>query len=325
MSLSLATFSHGLTVEDLIDRTIGHLYGNQRTALNVLDASMTTATTSMTLTDSLDGIRAGAYIEVDDEVMYVRSATGAVATVRRGMLGTDAAAHVDESLVKVEPRFRRQQIIQALRAEIESWPFTVYARYVGEVSVGTSVRGVDLAGLAGVDGAQLIAAQRSPLESNQTVWPTIPSARLERRQDLTDYPSGYALVFPNFGGNIGVTDRDWPYGYMVSNVSSFTARVRVKARFSTAIFSAGTDVGQVMGMPLACAEIAPVGAAARLVMTQDVARTDTNAYGRARAAEEVRAGDATSAGRSLLQWRDRLLDEAAKSLFMSEDSWVLQT
>lgn len=323
MSLSLVTFSHGTTVGDLIDKTDSHLYGNQRTGLNQLDSAMTTATTSMTLADSLDGIRAGAYVEVDDEVMYVRAATAPTATVRRGMLGTDAAAHADDSLVKVEPRFKRGQIIQALRAEIESWPFTVYARYVGDVSVGTSVRGVDLAGLAGVEGAQLIAAQRSPLESNSTVWPTIPSARMERRQDLTQYPSGYALVFPDFGGNSGVTNMDWPYGYVASSVSSFTARVRVKARFSTAIFSAGTDVGQVMGMPLACAEIAPIGAAARLVMTQDVARTDANAYGRSRAAEEVRAGDATSSGQSLLRWRDKLLDEAAKSLYLADEGWYL--
>lgn len=325
MAVSLVPYSHGVTVADLIERCAGHLYGLQRVSLNQLNGALTTATTTVTMADSMDGVRAGAYIEVDTEEMYVRSTTGQAATVRRGMNGSVATIHTDTSLVRVEPRFAQVKILQALRAEIESWPFSVYARYVGELSVGSTTRAVDVAGLAGVDGAQLLAAQRNPLASFDSVWPTIPAARLTRRQDGVSFPSGYALEFPNYGGNMG--QRLWGYDDIgtITNFSAFTALVRVKARFNTSIFTSGTDVGQVLGMPLALAEIAPVGAAAKLLMTRDIPRTDAAAMGRSRPTEEVHVGDATQTARALLAYRDGLLAEAAKSLFLSEEGFRLET
>lgn len=327
MTLSLVPYSHGLTVGDLIARTEKNCYGLQRTELNSLATTATTAATTMTMADSMAGVRAGAYIEVDSEEMYVRSAdeNTLIATVRRGMNGTTAAQHTFDSLVRVEPRFSQQAIIQALRADIASWPSTVYARYVGELSVPSTTRGVDVDGLAGVDGAQLIVAQRAPLYLFETVWPTIPSARLSRRQDTAQYPSGYALEFPNYGGNMG--PRTWgvdDIGY-VQNFSAFTALARCKAPFNLSIFSTGTDVGQVIGMPLTVAEIAPIGAAARLLMTRDISRTDANAMGRSRPAEEVKVGDATQTARALMQFRDSLLAEAAKSLYLSEEGFRLES
>jgi hypothetical protein len=325
VSVSLVSYAHGTTVGDLVSETEGHLYGLQRAALNDLNGSVTTAATTLTVTDSLDGIRAGAYIEVDDEEMYVRSTAGQVATVRRGMNGTTAASHDDGSLVRVEPRFSRSRILAALRGDIESWPGTVYARYVGQLSVGSHTRSLDVAGLAGIEGAQLIAAQRSPLAAYEQTWATIPGARLSRRQATSDFPSGYALEFPNFGGNQSATYWGWDDWGTIVNVSAFTALVRVKARFNTSIFSSGTDVGQVMGMPLALANIAPYGAAARLLVTRDIARTDPSAKGRSRPSEEVRVGDATSTARSLLAFRDLQLAEAAKTIFLAEEGWALYT
>lgn len=325
MSVALVTYSHGVTVGDLATDTEGSLYGLQRAALNDLDGSVTTAATSLTFTDSADGIRAGAYIEVDDEEMYVRSVSGSVATVRRAMNGSTAAAHDDGALIRVEPRFSRNRILSALRAEIESWPGTVYARYVGTLDVASTTRTLDISGLAGIEGAQLISAQRSPLAAYEQTWPTIPNARLTRRQVTGSFPSGYALEFPNWGGNQSANYWGWDDWGTIVNVSAFTALVRVKARFSTSIFSSGVDVGQVMGMPLAVANIAPIGAAARLMMAVDVNRTDTLAKGRSRPAEEVRVGDATSTARSLLAYRDSLLAEASRTLYLSEEGWGLQT
>jgi hypothetical protein len=326
MSLSLVTYSHGLTVADLIARCEANLYGLQRTEINSLATTATTTATTMTMADAMSGVRAGSFIEVDQEECYVRSAdtNTLIATVRRGMNGTTAAQHGFDSIVRVEPRFSQQHIIQALRADIASWPTTVYARYVGHLPVASTTRGVNVDGLAGIDGAQLIAAQRAPLYTFETVWPTIPNARLTRRQDTAQYPSGYALEFPNYGGNLG--PRTWgidDIGY-VQNFSAFTALVRCKAPFDLSIFSAGVDVGQVIGMPLTVAEIAPVGAAARLLMTRDIPRTDTSAMGRSRPAEEVHVGDATQTARALLQFRDSLIAEAAKSLYLSEEGFRLE-
>lgn len=322
MTIQLVTYSHGTTVGDLITMTEDHLGGAQRAGLNMLDAAIDADDVTVPLADSLDGIRPGAYIEIDDEVMYVRSVSAPNATVRRAQLGTTAAAHADESTVRVSPRFRRDQIRKNLRAEIESWPFSVYARYVGDLTASLGSRGVDMSGLAGIDGAQLVAAQRGPF-GDEAVWATVPGARLVRSQDLTGFPSGYALVFPDYGASRGGAWRD-PYDGAVLTVgSSFSLRVRVKARFNTSTFASSTDVGMVLGMPYALAAIAPVGAAARLTAFTDIARTDTTAMGRSRPAEEVRAGDATSVSRALMDMRDRLLAEVAKSHFLSDEGWAL--
>lgn len=319
MSLTLVTFSHGVTVNDLVDRTTSMLYGLDRTELNQLNGAITDTATTLTFADSLNGIRPGAYVEVDDEDMYVRSTSGATAVVRRGMNGTTAASHDDVSLVRVEPRFSRSRIVQALRADITSWPSSVYARYLGTLDVGSNVRGVDVDGLAGVDGAQLLAAQRAPVGGLDTPWPTVPGARMVRRQATANFASGYALEFPNFGGNQGGRWWGWDDWAGIVDTSTFSVQLRVKAPYNTAVFSSGTDVGTVLGMPLAVAEIAPYGAAARLMSTRDIARTDTSALGRARIADEVHVGDQTSTANALWARRDYLLAEAAKSLFLSED------
>jgi hypothetical protein len=53
-------------------------------------------------------------------------------------------------------------------------------------------------------------------------------------------------------------------------------------------------------------------------MTRDVARTDANAQGRSRPAEEVRSGEAVQVGRAMLDMRNQLLVEASNRL-LAED------
>lgn len=295
MTLALQTATLSRTPTSLQPDIERKLYGNQRTQMNRLNGAMTTVATSMTFNFDADGIRPGAYAEVDSELMFVWSVAGQVATVQRQMLGTTAAQHTDLSLVRVEPRFLMVEMLEEIIKEIRSWPTNVYRRYVGDLSITASQDAIDMAGLSGVAGASLLRAQVSPETAREEKWLRIEGARMERRQQSTSFPSGYGLIIPS----------DLP--------NARTLQVTVKVPFSDATLAVGADFGSI-GLTNDLVDIIPWGVVGRLLLTRDVARTDANAQGRSRPAEEVRTGDAVSVGRAMLEQRDQLLVEAANRL-----------
>lgn len=86
-------------------------YGNAWQAVDTLQANINATVTSLTVADvdgaDLDGftprISEGNYIRIDDEVMQVNATntTTNVVTVRRGVLGTIASAHVQTDAIEV--------------------------------------------------------------------------------------------------------------------------------------------------------------------------------------------------------------------------------
>ena len=299
MVLSLVTYTTGSTPTTMLDEVERKLYGNQRTQLNRLSGTMSEVTTSMSLGFDLDGVRPGAYVEVDDEVVYVWTVSGADATVQRQMLGTTAAEHLGDTIVRVEPRFMRAEMINEIQKEIRSWPTNIYRRYSGDIGIAAQRNAVSLDGLFDVTGAALLRVQVSPETANEEKWLRVEGARLERRQDITGFPSSYALTVP----------ADYP--------NPRTLRVLVRAPFSDAVVGPTSDFGSI-GMNRDLIDIIPWGVVGRLLMTRDVARTDASAQGRSRPAEEVRGGDAIQVGRAMLEERDRLLREAGNRL-VAED------
>lgn len=298
--IELDTRYLGRTPTTLVPTIERMVYGNQRTQMNRLnEAGFDSTETDLTFEFDADGIRPGAYLEVDDEVMFVWSVAGQVATVERGMLGSTAAAHDSGAIVRVEPRFFRVELAEQIATEIRSWPTNVYARAVGSLSAGAAIDAIDLMGLGDMAGLSLLRVQHRPTTAVSQRWNRLDSVRLERRQAETSFGSGYALVLPAALG------------------TPSTLRIVLRAPFDTANLTPTTDLGDV-GLTNDLVDIIPWGVAARLLMTRDIARTDANPQGRSRPAEEVRTGDATQVGRALMQERDRLLAEAANRL-LAED------
>lgn len=299
MALALQTSVLGRTPTTLLPDIERKLYGNQRTQLNRLNGAVVTAATSMTLGFDLDGVRPGAYAEIDSELVFVWSTSGQAATVQRGMLGTTPASHADLSVVRVEPRFLQAEMVEEINKEIRSWPVGVYRRYVGDLTISATQNAIDADGLSGVTGVGLSRVQMNPSSTTLEKWLRVDGARLERRQNSTSFPSGYGLVIPNEPGN------------------GRTLRVVARAPYSDVSLAVGADFGSV-GMTGDLVDIIPWGVVGRLLMTRDVARTDANAQGRSRPADEVHSGDAVQVGRAMLQVRDELLVEAANRL-VAED------
>ena len=299
MTLAAITSTLGRTPATLIPAIEQYLYGNQRTQLNRLNGAITTTATTMTMGFTAEGVRGGAYVELEDELVYVWSVSGLVATIQRAMLGTTAASHADLTLARVEPRFLRAQMNTEIANEIRSWPSNIYARYAGDLAIGASVNAIDVAGLSAVPGAHLLRVQLSPTDTTDERWSRFDNVRLERRQQTATFASGYALVVP---GDIG---------------KAVTLRVVCRAPFIVGSLASGTDFGS-LGLTNDLVDIIPWGVAARMVLTRDIARSDSNAQGRSRPAEEVRPGDAANVARMLLTERDRLLTEASNRL-LAED------
>ena len=94
---------------------------------NKLATTVTSSDTSIVLSYDLGGFREGSVIEIESELMYVWDAATATKTltVERGYDGTTAVAHTAGVLATVNPRFPRQQMLDALNSDIDDLSSTV--------------------------------------------------------------------------------------------------------------------------------------------------------------------------------------------------------
>lgn len=289
------------TVAELVTDTERHL-GKNRYQMNKLnDASGMTASladVSLICEFEMGGIRNGAYVEVDDEVMYVWSVSGQTATVERAMLGSTLATHADDSIVRVNPRFFRVDILKALREEINSWPRSIYAVLKGEFNAAIDVTSLDLAGIpSGGQALRLLKVYREQANTTETPdrWSEVTGVRLEAAANTDAFPTGWRLV--------------WPRHYSAS-----AYQVVIGGPFVTTTFTSATDLGTI-GLTASMIDIPSLGAAGRLLLPKEVDRTQVAAIGRSRLADEVPPGHTSRTAQELLAFRDaRIADEAKRLL-----------
>lgn len=278
------------TVADLIAATQRHLYGPQSEVLNVLNGSIDDGDTGITLTYDLDGFGPRRVISIDDELLFVLSVNtvAKTAAVIRGHRGTTPASHSNGAVVEVAPRFPRGFIRAALKDEIKSWPRELFATGAYDVTVGSVARGYDLP--IGVF-YRILAAYVSPATpTTSALWSTIP---YEVRTGLStdDFASGNSITF------------------QTSFTPARTVRVIYSKPFVTADMSDEVAVNGTIGVPCPAMDIAPLGAAWRLMQGREVRRTDLNAQGTNKSAEQVPGGLSSATASSFKTRRDERLRE----------------
>jgi hypothetical protein len=241
----------------------------------------------------MKGIREGVVIQVDAELMYVwEIAVGSKsATVERGWNGTTPAAHTNNSIVVVDPKFPRNQIVEAINAELDdlSSPMnglfqikTMDIDYNGSwtmLNIPTTDTIIDL-----------ISVSSRYLT---TEYQQIRRVRLIRDLPNDDFNSGYALKF----------DED---------VSTSRIHIVYKTPF-TNVSTESQNIQNMTGLPSSCEDILIIGAQIRLVNPREVKRNFTESQGDTRRAEEVTAGAVSGSITNLMRMRrDRITAEAAK-------------
>lgn len=284
------------TAADIIAETKRYLYSTHRDPMNRLNGSLTNSATTVTLEFALGSITPGAYIAVDLEIMYVFSITESALTavVQRGMLGSTAAAHNDDSLVIVNPKFSDFTILQAINADLADLSSPVNGLYQAKnvtLTYNPAFAGYNLTSVSDLIDILRVKYEDVGVEK---IWPDITRWSLKRLSDTTDFASGNALVIYE-GGQSG---RD--------------IRVAYSAPF-TAFTLTTQDATTYAGLPATATDIPALGAAVRLQLTREGQRNFNESQGDTRRAEEVPPGAQLTGARGLIQLRQtRIQAEAAR-------------
>lgn len=84
-------------------------------------AVVSTSATTITVADATSAVyTANWIIQIDQEAMRVISGSGTTLTVRRGVLGTTAATHLNGAQILIRPGWVDQEILEALNAGINA-------------------------------------------------------------------------------------------------------------------------------------------------------------------------------------------------------------
>lgn len=264
------------TLSALIEETKSHLLGNTREQINVLNGALDASTTSVVLSDAMGSITAGAEIEIDQEVMRVRTVSGQTATVLRGNRGSTAATHSDGALVTVNPRFYRHRIIVDLNHALGDMSGSgLYQEVAVDLTFSPTVSGYDLTGSTDANLLQILEV-RYKNTGPEKRFPVISKWSLLRDMATTDFSTGNALVIdsPGFPG--------------------LPLRVRY-ARDFTDLVALTDDLTTTAGVPATAEDLPPIGAAIRQMAGRDIKRSFLETQPDTRRTGEVPPGIAQGA------------------------------
>ena len=281
------------TAGAIITRASRQLLSGTVEERNKLATTVTSADTSIVLSYDLDGFREGSVIEIESELMYVWESVTATKTltVQRAYDGTTAAAHTAGVLATVNPRFPRQQMLDALNSDIDDLSSTVNGlfRVVAQsISYNGADRQINLTSASGI--IDLLDVR---LRYLATDFPIIRNVRLQRNLPTTDFASGIAIVF------------DAP-------VMAGTLRVVTKREFTRASTEA-SDIQSVCFVPESCEDILEMGVLLRMMNGREIKRNFIESQGDTRRSDEVPAGSTRDSLTNIQRLRrERIVAEAAR-------------
>ena len=284
------------TALDLIEETRRYLFAGQREVINFLNGAINSSVTTITLTDDLGQLQAGAYLAIDLEILYVRSvsATSLTATVVRGMLGSTAASHTDGSIVYVNSKFPAFSIFQALNQDLDdlcSPGNGLYKINTVEITFNPAIQAYDITGATDIlDILRVRSKQPGPAKN----WFEVGRYALKRNANTTIFPSGFEITLQEAG---------WPgLPFMVIYSTPFTH------------FTDTTTTTSSVGLPDSARDLPPLGAAARLTAVRETQRNFNESQGDTRRASEVPPNAQTAGYRALLAERQRRIKSEADKL-----------
>ena len=281
------------TAGALITRASRQLLSGTVEERNKLATTVSSADTSIVLSYDLGGFREGSVIEIDSELMYVWTALSATKTleVQRGYDGTTAAAHTTGAVAVVNPRFPRQQMLDALNADLDDLSSTVNGLFrvvAQDISYNGSDRQINLTSASGV--IDLLDVRLRYLADD---YPVIRKVRLQRNLPTADFASGIAIVFDEA-------------------VMAGTLRVVTKREF-TRVTAEANDMQTVAFLPVSCEDIIEMGVILRMMNGREIKRNFIESQGDTRRSEEVPPGSTRDSLTNIQRLRrERIVAEAAR-------------
>ena len=281
------------TVAQVINRTQRQLLSGVVEERNKLASNLSASATSCVLSYDLGSVRTGSVLEIDSEQLYVWEVAEATktCTVERGFNGTIAAAHTAGTVVIVNPRFPRNQILEAVNDELADLSSPVNGLFqvkVLDLKYNGSDRQINLPAAASI--IDLIEV-RSRFKSDD--YQQVRSIKLLRDMPTKDFGAGMALQI----------DQDVRQG---------DVRVTYKAPFTKATAEAD-NIQNICGFPEAAEDLLVIGSQIRLMAPREIKRNFTESQGDTRRSDEVPAGAVGGSITNLLRMRrDRITAEAQR-------------
>lgn len=280
------------TAGNLVDRVVQQLLAGTVEERNKIASSLNASVTSVPITYSLGSLAEQTVFEIESEMLYVWDVDTAnkTLTVERGFGGTTAASHSSGTVLTVNPKFPRWQVLNALNDELAdlSSPMNgLFQMKSVDVSYNGSDRMVDLASVTSMIDLYDV---RWRFESDD--YPVVRNVRLARNLPTTDFSSGFALIFDQ-------------------GIQSGTVRVWYKDKYTPFTTEASTVAST--GATDELVDLLVLGAQIRLLAGREVKRNFIESQGDTRRAEEVPAGAMNASVTNLLRLRrDRINAEAAR-------------
>ena len=282
------------TLADLIADTKRHLLSGGREQMNKLATAATEADTTLLLTYDLGAVQAGAYLQIDLEVMYVWQvdASAKSAIVERGQLGSTAAAHSASAVVTVNPSWPDFAVAKALNEELRSLSAPsngLFAVRSVELTASAAAGSYDLT--SSTDVLEVLSVRHS-LPGLANTWATLTNYELAQNAG-SGFASGSSLVIHD-----GISQ-------------GRTIRVLYKASFDP-LTNLTDNVETISGLPASAHDIPPLGAAMRLVAPREIRRNQIDSQGGSRRSEEVPPGAVAASLRGIASLRQqRIVEEAS--------------
>lgn len=274
---------------------------------NFLSGAIDNVQTTLTVTDDVTGMVSGSKIAIDTEILLVRGApdpTTKLVTVVRGFLGSTAAAHADQAMIEVSPRFPLADIIDTMREEVRSWTPTLFSIAQANIATVSDLRDYDLTGSLTPLFLLKVTKAITQVTSTENAHGNVPAVLL-RNLATSDFASGNALQLER------------------RPQSAETMRVVWAEDFVTSAWATTTDLIATVGISVSMLDVLTYGTMWRLMSTKEVARTDLHASGESRKATENPPGYTSQTAASLQRLRQsRMADEANTLRSMYPYRWL---
>lgn len=281
-----------MTAGVLVTRVIQQLLSGNIEERNKIAAPIGASDTTIPFTYALASLRDNSVFELDSELLYVWLAnnSGKTVEVERGFGGTTPASHTINTVATVNPRFPRQQVLNALNTELSDLSSPVNGLFQMK-TVDLAYNGSDrMVNLTGVTDIQDIYDVRYRYQNDD--YPIVRNVRLLTNMPTSDFPSGNALAFD-------------------ASVRSGTVRVLYKAPFGS--FSSEASTITSAGVTSNLEDLVVLGAQIRMMAGREIKRNFLEAQGDTRRSDEVPAGAITNSMLGLQRLRaQRIVAESAR-------------
>jgi hypothetical protein len=288
--------SYATTLEGVVSRVRRQHQVTHRPTVFTLSASYTADGDTFNLNGDTSHIGEGSIAELGFGLYYITAVGSGSITVAPGWEGTTSADGAENDFVEIDPRIPRSSLADMAEAEIRSWAGQLWRVTSVDLDVGTAERAYDLGTTD--DVTFLLGARFQPIGNTGWSGDTWPKAKAQllRGMPTADFASGQAIQLEN-----------------VPTVAT-SLRVTYATPFDLSTFTASTDLVADCGLTVGQLDVLDAGLRWRLLSSGLVTRTDTQAAGMSRKAEEATALDIIRAADMARSLRDRRLADEANEL-----------